>query len=394
MSKRRISVAGMAGVAVLLAAALLASACAKAPGPAPTVTVTAPAPTVTVTAPAPASTPTPTTPASTAKFTLTYAFSDAWGRYAPYNEYSKPGGYVQRLLYNRSGGRLQLKVVPKMFPVNDALKGVAGGEADITDLGTTYYHATYPIFGWVNLPVLYRPSYLEGINLLRQIVERPDLQKIYDEEVWSKLGLVSLAPMPWGFGNLVFSNKKVAKLEDFNGFKVRTYTALMVDGYKLLGATPMTIAFGEVATAMKTGVVDGYASSMASGTITVGGDKLAKYIIRSPLVAAWESHFIMNKKTYDKLPPDLQKVVRDVFWELGTVMGNFGAFSEKLLADKIATDAGMEFVELPAADIAKAQQILAPLEAKYLSGAGPRGKDVLAIVKQEIDKFNAFNPNP
>jgi TRAP-type C4-dicarboxylate transport system substrate-binding protein len=319
--------------------------------------------------------------------------SDWWGKYASYNEFSKPGRHIQRLLYDRSDGRIQLNIVPKMFPPAEALGPVAEGEADITDLGTNYYHGTYPIFGWANLPFIYRADFLEGIILLRDIVEEPDLQKIYDEEVWSKVGLVALGPMPWGFGNLIFSNQKITKLEDFQGYKVRTYGAYMAEGYKLLGATPLTLAFGEVSSSLVTGVIDGFASSMASGILIFGADKIAKYLNRVPVVAAWEGHFVMNREKFESLPPDLQQVVKDVFFEAG-MMGNFGAFAEKLLAQKIAVDAGMELVELEPAEVEKAMQILAPLREKYLEDAGPRGAEVLAIVERELKKFESFKPLP
>ena len=74
-------------------------------------------------------------------------------------------------------------------------------------------------------------------------------------------GLVNLAYWENGFRNLTNSKRPVAKVEDFDGVKVRVMqNNIFLDSFKALGTNAVPMAFGEVFTALETRTIDANAA--------------------------------------------------------------------------------------------------------------------------------------
>jgi len=127
----------------------------------------------------------------------------------------------------------------------------------------------------------------------------------------------------WGFRNVVTSKKEVKKPEDLKGLKIRTIqTPTYVAALNAMGANATPMAFGEVYTAMQTGVLDGYEHGSAV-TKAQKFYEVAKYIsltqhLFGPLVFAY------SKKEWAQLTDkeravilDGAKMARDVQRSLG-----------------------------------------------------------------------------
>ena len=70
----------------------------------------------------------------------------------------------------------------------------------------------------------------------------------------------------WPYGPQVFyCNAEIASLDDFEGLKIRSYTASMSTLIEALGASPVTMSFKEVYPALQRGVVDCAITSPTSG---------------------------------------------------------------------------------------------------------------------------------
>ena len=68
----------------------------------------------------------------------------------------------------------------------------------------------------------------------------------------------------WGFRNVVTTKKEVKSAEDLKGLKIRTIqTPTYVAALNAMGAAATPMAFGEVYTALQTGVLDGFEHSSA-----------------------------------------------------------------------------------------------------------------------------------
>jgi TRAP-type transport system periplasmic protein len=101
--------------------------------------------------------------------------------------------------------------------------------------------------------------------------------------------------------------KPVKSLDDFKGLKLRVPGRFVGEGARLLGATPVGIPLPGVYEALERGQVDGMFINWAIippyRLHEVTKFHLETPIYQSPIMT------IMSQKSYDKLPPDMKKVI-------------------------------------------------------------------------------------
>jgi len=133
------------------------------------------------------------------------------------------------------------------------------------------------------------------------------------EKLRTQNGLRILAAGPTE-PRMLFVKKPISKLEDLKDLKMRVpeiKAYLMV--WEALGTKPSRVTWGEIFLALKTGVVEG-----AEGPITSAyGAKFHEAALYAYLTnhIISSAHITVNEKTYQSLPPDLQKVLEEAAWE-------------------------------------------------------------------------------
>ena len=110
--------------------------------------------------------------------------------------------------------------------------------------------------------------------------------------------------------SLMSKSKPIRTLEDLKGMKIRTPSAAQSAQLEALGATPIDMPVTQIYNNLDRGVIDASMIPM-SAAIDFKLIEVTKYFTvdaplgRSPFLVA------MNKARYDKLPPDLKKVIDD-----------------------------------------------------------------------------------
>jgi tripartite ATP-independent transporter DctP family solute receptor len=115
-----------------------------------------------------------------------------------------------------------------------------------------------------------------------------------------------------GFRNITTRNKPINTPDDLRGFKIRLPVApTLISLFKSLGASPTALNFGEVYSALQTGIVDGQENPL----VLIDTAKLyevQKYCSLTNHV--WSGfHVSFNVAAWKKLPPDVQEIVHRVF---------------------------------------------------------------------------------
>jgi len=96
---------------------------------------------------------------------------------------------------------------------------------------------------------------------------------------------------------------------DLGGFKLRS-SEMYIPFFQELGTTPVVLGPGDIYTALERGTVDGIGWS-ATGVNEGGWTRFLKYWIEPPMY--WTSTSItMNLDTWNRLPPELQRVIEEV----------------------------------------------------------------------------------
>jgi TRAP-type C4-dicarboxylate transport system substrate-binding protein len=126
---------------------------------------------------------------------------------------------------------------------------------------------------------------------------------------YDKYGLIRLAGSSFDTYDL-FTTFDLKKFEDIKGKKIATAGAAL-QWMRDTGATPvqsnMTLYYNNA----KTGVIDGFII-FSSATPGMKYPEAAPHVTRTGFGAQYAAALIVNKATFNKLPPALQKILREV----------------------------------------------------------------------------------
>jgi len=127
------------------------------------------------------------------------------------------------------------------------------------------------------------------------------------KEAYGSQGLVWLDPyiQPAVY---VLTKKPINSIEDFQGLKIRAPGAYG-KFLRNLGASPVSLAWGEIYTSLSTGVIDGSIGSNMIDHRDGNHVEVAKYMYPLPLAGAQVLPIIVNRSAWSKLSPDLQAIV-------------------------------------------------------------------------------------
>ena len=111
-----------------------------------------------------------------------------------------------------------------------------------------------------------------------------------------------------GFRQITSSSKPIASPADLTGFKIRVpVSPLWTSMFKALEASPTSINFAEVYSALQTKIVDGQENPLAIIS-TAKLYEVQKYCSMSNHM--WDGFwFLANRRAWDKMPADLQAIV-------------------------------------------------------------------------------------
>jgi TRAP-type transport system periplasmic protein len=201
----------------------------------------------------------------------------------------------------RTNGRV--KVTPfhgsTLTPAPMIYDSVTKGIADI-GMGTLgYTRGRFPLSEFTDHPLGY-PSSRVATKLFNEYYKRFKPKEFDDAKVFYLQGI--------GPALLHTAKKPVAKLEDIKGLKIRA-SGLQVAPTKALGASPVGMPISDVYDALSKNVADGgFFPYEALDGWKLG--EVIKYTTESYPTAMSSGLFVvMNKKRWESLPPDIQKII-------------------------------------------------------------------------------------
>jgi TRAP-type C4-dicarboxylate transport system substrate-binding protein len=175
-------------------------------------------------------------------------------------------------------------------------------------------------------------------------------------------------------------------VDDWKGKKIRVYGADSSNVTRLLGGSPVNIAFGEVYSALEKKTVDG-AMTSATNAEPMKFFEVAKFLDYWYLAGAAQEWLVVNGKAWDALPKDLQQVVLDAVKETN--------LEEKEWADAAAADEktrkrlpelGMTIVDPPKDELDKARKAAKPAWDTWLQRTGADGKRGLDLALKALGR--------
>lgn len=153
-------------------------------------------------------------------------------------------------------------------------------------------------------------------------------------------GLQGLCYSEGGLRHFLNRDEPIVTVKDFQGLKTRIVPIpLHRSIWEALGANPVGVPYGEVYTAMQTGVIDAVEFNASS----IYADKIYENAKFMTLTAHyfWPGLFFMNKAKYDSLPAEAQEAIVNSCRELVPEFMETAAAAEGELLDKLR-EAGVE----------------------------------------------------
>lgn len=223
----------------------------------------------------------------------------------------------------------------------------------------------------------------------RRIVDayQPSLEKVMESQYDAKL--LILFPSP---PQVLYCRKPVTAVGDLKGMKVRVSSRSMSDFIGGLGATTVTMPFGEVTQSLERGVID------CAITGTLSGNTAKLYEVTThlyPLYSGWSVHFTaISMKTWKALDPRVQTLLQTQYAVLKDQLWNTVAEEEQ---DGINCNIGkdpckygfkgkMTLVPVSAQDLAAAKTVVSgPVLASWAKRCGaPCAQDWLTSVGKVV----------
>ncbi len=276
-----------------------------------------------------------------------------------------PAGYPTVAAVESMGKKLDAatkgRIKVQMFPgavlgqEKEAVEQAQLGAIQLARISLGVIGPVVPEVDVFNMPFVFR-----DINHMRKVIDGAVGNDLLEKVTASPARLVGLGWMDGGSRSL-YTKKPVRSPADLKGQKVRMMgNPLFVDTMNAMGGNGISMAYGEVFTALQTGVIDGAEnnppSMFTSNHYTTG----AKYYSQTNHLIIPEI-LVMSKVSWDKLSNDdkalIKKVAREAQLEQRTLWDkSVEEYSAKLKA------AGVEFI---AVDSKPFYDATAPVRAKY-----------------------------
>jgi TRAP-type C4-dicarboxylate transport system substrate-binding protein len=255
----------------------------------------------------------------------------------------------------RSGGQLKIRFFPAgtLLTAPKIYDGVVEGIADIGFSNIGYTFGRFRMTETLDLPLGFPNAWVAN-----HVAN--DFYKEFRPKEWGKIHMLSMHTSPV---NVILSaTKPVYKMEDLKGMTLRGL-GFIAEVVSALGGTPRPIPMPESYEALQKKVIDGLMIPME----TLRAFRLAevtKYATECwPIGQVYTFYLIMNKDTWNKLPPNLQKIFNEYPFEekLATMWNEIDIDGKKYGMEK-----GLKFIELPPEEITKWKKAVEPVIDKYI----------------------------
>ena len=272
---------------------------------------------------------------------------------------------IKELIEKKAGDRVDVQVFTdgQIGDQRTMVENMRNGVQEITWVTVGFFGSYEPILNVIESGYLFRDSQhsykvFDGPmgNEVRVLVE--------------KHGVKLLGFYEAGMRHITNSVRPIKNPEDLKGLKIRTPQAKYhLNTLKYMGANPVAMSFGELYTAMQQKVVDGQENPF-SNIYKAKFYEVNKYMSLTGHLHL--THMVMySAKLWDRLPADLQKIVRESVIESQEAERKAVRDDERALLKEIKAK-GMLVND---ADREAFKKTVMPLREEAVKEFGPKAKE-------------------
>ncbi len=250
--------------------------------------------------------------------------------------------HFKALVEARFPGQVEIRIfgTGQLGEDKEMLEGLRLGTLEM-HVPSSVLHSVAPEFGIFDLPFL-----VEDRGHFQRIVAS-DIGKDLEELLQREHGLTLLAYWENGFRVITNNVRPVVTPADLEGIRLRTpKDPERVRLFETLGASPASMSFGEVFSALRQGVVDGQENPLAQLT-AARLHEVQRYLSVSNHVYT-PAYPVMRTAWFESLPEDLQAGLRQAALETGDWLREFLASEDTRLLASLEGQVAVNEVDLPA----------------------------------------------
>jgi C4-dicarboxylate-binding protein DctP len=286
---------------------------------------------------------------------------------------------VAKLVTERTNGAVEFQIFPQgqLGQQREMTEGVQLGTLEATVAPAAFLGGFNPAISILDIPFLL-PDDDAKAQELRSGAFGKALCDSFDTR-----GVKCLMLWPNGKKNFT-SNKPLGEMSDFAGQKFRVMDSnILIEQYNSLGASAIALPFGELYTALQTGVVDAQENPLD----TIRAMKfyeVQKYLVVSSH-GAMEDVVLFNPAFWDSLPADYQEAIISAFQETipALIAHKSAAVAASLEEIKAA---GLDVRVLSDEEKAAFRETMYPATRQaYLDRAGDEGAKLIELYEQEYE---------
>ena len=248
--------------------------------------------------------------------------------------------HMGELLEERTDGRMGIEVFhsAQLGEEKDTIEQTQFGVIDLNRVSLGPFNNLIPETAIVSLPYIFRDT-----EHMHEVMDGPIGEEIL--AAFEPHGLVGLAFYDGGARSFYNNEKPIESIEDLEGMKFRVMQSdVFVDMVNALGGDATPMPYGEVYSAIETGVIDG-AENNPPSYLTSGHAEVARYYTLDEHLIVPEV-LVMSKSRWDQLSPEDQEIVRQAARDSVSVQRELWAAAEEAaLEEVIANGAQVNEVE-------------------------------------------------
>ena len=267
-----------------------------------------------------------------------------------------------------TGGKVVVQLMDEVKADNAVIDGVRSG---VLDIGAQPIHSRGELVvpGFLSMPFILWDKAPEMNEKLRPLLT----------DYWEKTFGVKYLGVNYFLPNNLFTTKPCTTLEDIKKMKLRINGTLLVQMFKAAGGSPIVMNQSEVFTSVQRGVIDGVQTAIP-GYLDSGLYEVCKYMSAWPL-GVMGLAVTMNKDSWNKLSPELQKQVTGAWLE--TEKAQFaGAKGDAGGAEAKAKSLGAQRMDPTKAEQDKLGAFAGPIVEDWKKKAGADSVAVMKVVNE------------
>ncbi|MBB4006843.1 TRAP transporter substrate-binding protein [Allorhizobium taibaishanense] len=275
-----------------------------------------------------------------------------------------------KILGEKTNGRVSVQVFPssQLGEEKDTIEQTQYGVIDLNRVSLGPFNNIVEETQVPSLPYIFR-----SVDHMHKVMDGPVGQQILD--AFKSHDLIGLAFYDSGSRSFYNTKKPIKSMADLKGMKFRVIQSdMFVDMVAALGANATPMPYGEVYSALQTGVIDGAENNWPSYDSS-GHYEVAKYFTLDQHLIVPEV-LVMSKKSWDKLSPEDQATVQAAAKQSVTIMRDLWQKQEKASEDKVRAAGVNVITDIDKAPFIKAME---PVYAKYVKS--DKLKDMVARIQ-------------